>query len=87
MKIIGLSLAATAALALVGCTMETKTVEQSTAPSAGGAPLSYPATNMAEYDAAAAQADDWCYKQHDLDRAIYVDRTFDTARFECTARR
>lgn len=85
MKIIGLGVLA--ALAVAGCSMETKTVEQSTNPSAGAAPLSYPARNMAEYDAAAAQADDWCYKQHDLDRAVYVDRTFDTAHFECTARR
>jgi hypothetical protein len=57
MKMIGFGLAA--ALALAGCSMESKTVEQSTAPSAGPqAALSYPAHNMAEFDSAMQQADD-----------------------------
>jgi outer membrane murein-binding lipoprotein Lpp len=84
MKIIGFGVIA--ALALAGCSMESKTVEQSTAPSAGAAPMSYPAHNMAEFDAAATAADDTCYKQHDLERAKYVDRTFETANFECVPR-
>lgn len=79
-------IAVAAVLALAGCTMETKTVEQSTAPSAGAAPLTYPAHNMAEFDTAMAAADDHCYKQEDLRRAHYVDRTLEEARFECADR-
>jgi PBP1b-binding outer membrane lipoprotein LpoB len=86
MKIIALGLVA--AFALAGCSMESKTVEQSTTPSAGPtqAALSYPAHNMAEYDSAMQQADDHCYKQEDLRRAHYVDRDFETAHFECQYR-
>jgi hypothetical protein len=79
-------IAIAALLALAGCSMETKTVEQSTAPSAGAAPLTYPAHNMAEFDTAMAAADDHCYKQEDLRRAHYVDRTLEDAHFECAAR-
>ena len=75
-----------AVLALAGCSMETKTVE-STAPAAGAAaPMTYPAHNMAEFDAAMTAADDHCYKQEDLRRAHYVDRTLEEAHFECAAR-
>jgi glutamine cyclotransferase len=82
MKMIGLGLAA--ALALAGCSMESKTVEQSTAPSAGPqAALSYPAHNMAEFDSAVQQADDHCYKGEDLRRAHYLDRDLETAHFAC----
>jgi hypothetical protein len=83
MKTIGLGLIA--ALALAGCSMESKTVEQSTNPSAGAAPLTYSARNMVEFDSAKTQADDWCYHNH-LERAAYVDRTLDTAHFECASR-
>ena len=76
---------ATATLALAGCTVENSTVEQSTNPAAGPAPLSYSARNMAEFDSAKEQADAWCYKNH-LERAAYVDRTPDTAHFECAPR-
>lgn len=85
MKIIGIGLIAVAA-ALAGCTMETQTVEQSTSPAAGEPPLSYPAQNMAEFDTAMNTADEYCYEQRDLMRARYVDRTWETARFECVER-
>jgi PBP1b-binding outer membrane lipoprotein LpoB len=75
-----------AALALAGCSTQTATVEQSTSPAAGAEPLAFPAHNMAEFDAAMGEADDYCYKQNDLRRAHYVDRTFETARFECAPR-
>ena len=83
MKIIALGLVA--AFALAGCSMESKTVEQSTTPSAGPtqAALSYPAHNMAEYDSAMQQADDHCYKGEDLRRAHYLDRDLETAHFAC----
>jgi PBP1b-binding outer membrane lipoprotein LpoB len=84
MKTIALSVAV--ALALAGCSMETKTVEQSTNPAAGAAPMSYPAHNMSEFDSAMQQADDSCYKGHDLERAKYVDRTLETASFACAAK-
>lgn len=79
-------LCAVAALALAACSTETKTVEQSTSPAAGAAPMSYPAHNMAEFDSAMQQADDSCYKGHNLERAKYVDRTLETASFECVAK-
>jgi len=76
-----------ALLVLAGCSTETKTVEQSTAPSAGAAaPMAYPAHNMVEFDTAMASADDHCYKQENLMRAHYVDRTPDEAHFTCAAR-
>ena len=81
MKTIGLGVVA--ALALAGCSMQSKTVEQSTSPAAGPAPLTYPAHNMAEFDKARQEADDHCYKQEKLLRAHYVDRTVDEVRFDC----
>jgi hypothetical protein len=85
MKIIGLGFAA--ALALAGCTTQTETTEQSMAPAAGPeATLTYPANNMGEFEAARMAADNHCYKEEDLRRAQYVDRTADEAHFECAAR-
>jgi uncharacterized protein YceK len=68
-----------AAFTLVGCGGTAKQVE-SQAP----APVSYPVQNMAEYDAAEAQAWDTCYKKSDLQGVKYVDRTSDSVRFECS---
>jgi len=50
------------------------------------APIAYPAKNMADYDAAAAKADDHCYKDEKLMRAQYVSRTLDDVTFQCVAR-
>lgn len=50
------------------------------------APIAYPAKNMAEFDASAASADDHCYKAENLMRAQYMDRTLESANFECVAR-
>jgi hypothetical protein len=69
-----------AALALVGCETHQAT------PSAAPVPVAYPAKNMSEFDAAQQAADDNCYKKNDLKRAQYVDRTFDSANFECVSR-
>ena len=80
MKAIGLCIAAT--LALAGCG---GTAQQAASPAP--TPMSYPVKNMAEYDAAEAQAWDTCYKKSDLQGVKYVDRTADDVRFECTALR
>jgi hypothetical protein len=71
-----------AAVALAGCG---GTAEQAASPPP--VPMSYPAKNMAEFDAAEAQAWDTCYKKSDLQGVKYVDRTYDEVRFECTALR
>jgi hypothetical protein len=81
-----LTLGVVAAIALAGCTMQSKTVEQSTSPAAGPATMSYPAHNMAEFDKAKLEAEDQCYKQQKLLHAHYVDRTLDEARFDCMPR-
>jgi hypothetical protein len=83
MKTIAIGLIAAAAL-LAGCTASSTSPEQATAPAAG-APLTYPAHNMVEFEAA-SEADDYCYKKNDLRRAVYVNRTYETANFECAAR-
>jgi hypothetical protein len=75
-----------AAIALAGCSMQTETVEESTSPAPWRPPLTYDAHNMAEFDAAMIAADDYCYKENDLKRARYADRTFEAARFECVER-
>jgi hypothetical protein len=49
-------------------------------------PAAYPAKNMSEFDASAQTADDHCYKDENLMRAKYVDRTIDTANFVCAGR-
>jgi hypothetical protein len=85
MRTIGIGVLVIAAT-VAGCTASSSSPEQAMAPAAGAEPLSYPAQNMTEFDAAMNQADDWCYKQNDLRRAKYVDRTFETARFECAPR-
>ncbi len=82
MKTIAIGLVA-AAVALAGCTASSP--EQAMAPAAGD-PLTYPAVNMAEFDTARSEADDYCYKKNDLRRAVYVSRTYETAKFECAAR-
>jgi hypothetical protein len=53
---------------------------------AAGPPLTYPAHNMGEFEAANAEADNYCYKKNDLKRAVYASRTFETASFVCAAR-
>jgi hypothetical protein len=75
-----------AALTLAACSMQTETVEESTNPAAGQPPLTFPANNMTEFQAAMNLADDYCYKQRDLMRARYLDRTPDGVRFECVER-
>src|SRR5262245_20652941 len=62
MKTIAIGLIAAAA-ALAGCTASSP--EQSMAPAAGQ-PLTYPAHNMGEFEAARTEADDYCYKKSDL---------------------
>ena len=58
---------------VAGCTASSSnSPEQSTNPAAGGPGLTYPAHNMAEFDAAMIAADDHCYKEEDLKRAQYV---------------
>ena len=57
-------------------------LEQSMTPAAGE-PLAYDARNMSEFDTAKKEADDYCYKENDLKRAVYVSRTFEKASFEC----
>ena len=81
MKTIAIGLIAAAA-ALAGCTASSP--EQTMAPAAGQ-PLTYPAHNMGEFEAARTEADDYCYKKNDLKRAKYVDRTIDTVNFECVS--
>ncbi|MCI0429490.1 MAG: hypothetical protein L0210_02960 [Rhodospirillales bacterium] len=84
MKTIAIGLIAAAA-ALAGCTASTTSPEQAMAPAAGE-PLTYPANNMGEFEAARSEADDYCYKKNDLRRAVYVSRTFETANFECVSK-
>jgi hypothetical protein len=84
MKTIAIGLISAAA-ALAGCTASSTSPEQAMAPAAG-APLTYPAHNMGEFEAARTEADDYCYKQNDLKRAVYTSRTFETANFECASR-
>ena len=55
-------------------------------PPTAQAPIAYPAKNMADYDASAQKADDHCYKDENLMRAQYVDRTLDNVNFQCVAR-
>ncbi|HUL07233.1 MAG TPA: hypothetical protein VLV76_12935 [Candidatus Acidoferrum sp.] len=55
-------------------------------PPTAQAPIAYSAKNMAEFDASAAKADDHCYKDENLMRAQYMDRTLDSANFQCVAR-
>ena len=50
------------------------------------APIAYPAKNMDEFVASAKKADDHCYKDEKLMRAQYVDRTLDSANFQCVPR-
>src|SRR5262245_56614621 len=86
MKIIGIAFFAATAV-LIGCTTETKTVEQSTAPSAGGEMLTYTVHNMADFDDAKLTADQTCKKAGVNSTAHYVDRTMaptgDPVRFQC----
>jgi len=82
MKTIAIGLIAAAA-ALAACTASSP--EQATAPAAGQ-PLTYPAHNMGEYEAARAQAEAYCYKQNDLKHAVYASRTYDNVSFECAAK-
>ena len=82
MKTIAIGLIAAAA-ALAGCTASSP--EQSMAPAAGQ-PLTYPAHNMGEFEAARTEADDYCYKKNDLKRAVYASRTLEAASFECAAK-
>jgi ABC-type glycerol-3-phosphate transport system substrate-binding protein len=84
MKTIAIGLIAAAA-ALAGCSGSSPSPEQAMAPAAGP-PLTYPAHNMGEFDAANAEADNYCYKKNDLKRAVYASRTFETASFVCAAR-
>lgn len=84
MKTIAIGLIAAAA-ALAGCTASSTSPEQATAPAAGQ-PLTYPAHNMGEFEAARTEADDYCYKKNDLKRAAYASRTFETASFECASK-
>lgn len=67
---------------IAGCTASSSP-EQSTNPAGGAEPLIYPAHNMAEFESARNEADDFCYKKNDLKRARYLDRTFEAATFEC----
>jgi hypothetical protein len=83
MKTIAIGLIAAAAL-LAGCTASSSP-EQAMAPAAGD-PLTYPATNMGEFEAARSEADDYCYKKNDLKRAVYVSRTYETAKFDCASK-
>jgi ABC-type glycerol-3-phosphate transport system substrate-binding protein len=83
MKTIAIALMAAAA-ALAGCAASSP--EQATAPAAGLPPLTYPAHNMGEFEAARTEADDYCYKKNDLKRAAYASRTFETASFECASK-
>jgi hypothetical protein len=82
MKTIAIGLIAAAA-ALAGCTASSP--EQTMAPAAGQ-PLTYPAHNMGEFEAARTEADDYCYKKNDLKRAVYASRTLESASFECAAK-
>ena len=76
-----------AAVAIAGCTVEHTTVEESTAPAAGGKMLTYEVRSMADFDAAKSTAESTCRAQYGAP-AHYVDRvigpTGDTVRFECT---
>jgi hypothetical protein len=84
MKTIAIGLIAMAAV-LAGCAASSTSPEQAMAPAAGE-PLSYPAHNMSEFEAARSEADDYCYKKSDLKRAAYVSRTYETASFECVSK-
>jgi hypothetical protein len=48
---------AVAAATLAGCTVKNTTVEESTAPSAGGKVLTYEVRNMTDFDAAKSKAE------------------------------
>jgi len=86
MKIVGIAFIAATAV-LIGCTTETKTVEQSTAPSAGGDMMTFTVHNMDDFDAAKLKANQACTKSGMNSYAHYVDRTMsptgDTVRFQC----
>ena len=71
---------------VAGCTASSTSPEQSMKPAAGGPGLTYPAHNMAEFDTAMNNAEDHCYKEENLTHAKYVDRTAETAHFECAPR-
>jgi hypothetical protein len=76
-----------AAVLLAGCTIESKTVEQSAEPTAGGKILTFEVRSMSDFDAAKSKAESVCRSQYGAP-AHYVDRvpgpTGDTVRFECT---
>jgi hypothetical protein len=76
------------AAALDGCTVKSTTVEESTAPSAGGKVLTYEVRDMTEFDAAKSKAESTCRSQYG-GVAHYLDRTpgpnGDTVRFECAS--
>jgi ABC-type glycerol-3-phosphate transport system substrate-binding protein len=84
MKTIAIGLIAAAA-ALAGCSASSPSPEQAMAPAAGP-PLTYPAHNMGEFEAANTDADNYCYKKNDLKRAVYASRTFETASFVCASK-
>jgi len=83
---IGCTIFVVAAAALAGCTVKHTTVEESTAPSAGGKVLTYEVRNMTDFDAAKSMAESTCRSQYG-GAAHYLDRTpgpnGDTVRFEC----
>ena len=86
MKIAGIAFIAATAV-LIGCTAQTKTVEQSTAPSAGGDMMTFTVHSMADFDSAKLKADQTCKERGMAMAAHYVDRTpsenGDTVRFQC----
>lgn len=73
-----------AAVILAGCTASSSSPEQATNPAAGD-PLTYDAHTMTDFDAAKDGANKWC-RTNQGEPARYVDRTFDTVRFECVAK-
>jgi hypothetical protein len=76
-----------AAAALAGCTVEHTTVEETTAPAAGGKMLTFEVHNMADFDAAKSKAESTCRAQYGAP-AHYVDRIIgpngDEVHFACT---
>lgn len=84
MKTIAIGLIAAAA-ALAGCAASSPSPEQAMAPAAGP-PLTYPAHNMGEFEAARTEADNYCYKKNDLKRGVYASRTYETASFVCASK-
>ena len=78
---IGIGIVAVAAM-LAGCTVSSSNGPEETMKPAAGAPLTYDARTMVEFDASKDQADKWC-RANEGEPAHYVDRTPETARFEC----